>query len=132
MKARADTGSLSRSDLTRRDDRPEGGTYRTLCVRLCDGFYFPISYSTQRGWFAGDAKQCEQSCPARSRLFVHRNPGQDVDDMVDLDGHPYRSLPMAFLHRAKYIAGCTCRGNPGTRHRSCGIALTLKRPSKPW
>ena len=20
-----------------------GGTYRTLCVRLCDGFYFPIS-----------------------------------------------------------------------------------------
>ena len=30
----------------RRDDRREGGTYRTLCVRLCDGFYFPISYST--------------------------------------------------------------------------------------
>jgi hypothetical protein len=61
----------------RRDDRPEGGTYRTLCVRLCDGFYFPISYSTRRGRFAGDAKQCEQSCPAGSRLFVHRNPGQD-------------------------------------------------------
>jgi Protein of unknown function (DUF2865) len=107
----------------RRDDRPEGGTYRTLCVRLCDGFYFPISYSTQRGRFAGDAKQCEQSCPARSRLFVHRNPGQDVDDMVDLDGHLYRSLPAAFLHRAQYTAGCTCRGNPWdeasvARHRA--------------
>jgi Protein of unknown function (DUF2865) len=96
----------------RRDDRPKGGMYRTLCVRLCDGFYFPISYSTRRGRFASDAKQCEQSCPAGSRLFVHRNPGQDVDDMVDLDGRPYRSLPTAFLHRAQYIADCTCHGNP--------------------
>ncbi|MGA9083760.1 MAG: DUF2865 domain-containing protein, partial [Pseudolabrys sp.] len=23
-----------------------GGTFRTVCVRTCDGFYFPISYST--------------------------------------------------------------------------------------
>jgi hypothetical protein len=32
--------------------------------------------------------------------------------MVDLDGRPYRSLPTAFLHRARYVADCTCRGNP--------------------
>lgn len=107
----------------RRDARPKAETYRTLCVRLCDGFYFPISFSTLRGRFAVDAKQCEQSCPTRSRLFVHRNPGQDVDDMVDLDGRPYRSLPTAFLHRAQYIADCACRGNPWdeasvARHRA--------------
>jgi uncharacterized protein DUF2865 len=94
-----------------------------LCVRLCDGFYFPISYSTRRERFAGDAKQCEQRCPNGSRLFVHRNPGQDVDDMVDLDGRPYRSLPTAFLHRAQYVADCTFRGNPWdeasvARHRA--------------
>jgi Protein of unknown function (DUF2865) len=47
---------------------------------------FPISYSTPGERFAGDAKQCEQRCPSRSRLFVHRNPGEDVDDMVDLQG----------------------------------------------
>lgn len=107
----------------RRDARAKAETYRTLCVRLCDGFYFPISFSTLRGRFAVDAKQCEQSCPTRSRLFVHRNPGQDVDDMVDLDGRPYRSLPTAFLHRAQYVADCTCRGNPWdeasvARHRA--------------
>src|SRR5581483_2711788 len=27
-------------------DTPTGNTYRTICVRSCDGFYFPISYST--------------------------------------------------------------------------------------
>jgi hypothetical protein len=96
----------------RRDARPKPETYKTLCVRLCDGFSFPISFSTLRTRFAVDAKQCEQSCPTGSRLFVHRNPGQDADDMVDLDGRPYRSLPTAFLHRAQYVADCTCRGNP--------------------
>src|SRR4051812_23254225 len=32
----------------RRDEGMYGraGTYRTLCVRLCDGFYFPISSAT--------------------------------------------------------------------------------------
>src|SRR3982074_3179924 len=25
---------------------PPSGTYRTVCVRTCDGFYFPISFST--------------------------------------------------------------------------------------
>jgi len=100
-----------------------GGTYRTLCVRLCDGFYFPISYSTVRERFAADAKQCEQNCPTRSRLFVHRNPGEEVADMVDLEGRRYRSLPTAFLHQTKYVADCTCRGNPWdeaalARHRA--------------
>ena len=100
-----------------------GGTYRTLCVRLCDGFYFPVSESTRRERLSGDAKQCEQRCPTRSRLFVHRNPGEDVDDMVDLQGHPYRNLPTALLYQTKYVADCTCHGNPWdeaalARHRT--------------
>jgi hypothetical protein len=107
-----------------------GGTYRTLCVRLCDGFYFPISYSTRRERFAGDAKQCEQRCPGRSRLFVHRNPGEDVDKMVALDGRPYSSLPTAFLNRTQYVKDCTCGGFPWeeialARHRA--YAETAKR-----
>ena len=120
----------------RRDDAPNSGTYRTLCVRLCDGFYFPISYSTLRWRFAADAKQCEQRCPDGARLFVHRNPGEDVDDMIDLDGHPYRSLPTAFLHRARYVANCTCLGNPWdeaslARHRAYAEAARQTVAGKP-
>jgi Protein of unknown function (DUF2865) len=108
-----------------------GGTYRTLCVRLCDGFYFPISYSTVRERFAADANQCEQRCPSRSRFFVHRNPGEDVHDMVDLDGRRYRNLPTAFLHQTQYVADCTCRGNPWDeaalgRHRAYAEMATKK------
>ena len=28
--------------------REVAGTYRTMCVRLCDGYYFPISFTTTR------------------------------------------------------------------------------------
>jgi hypothetical protein len=89
-----------------------GGTYRTLCVRLCDGFYFPISFATTRSRFAKDASRCERLCPSRSRLYAYRNPGQEVDDMVDRDGVPYAKLPTAFHFRSRHAADCTCRGNP--------------------
>jgi hypothetical protein len=97
--------------------------YRTMCMRLCDCFFWPVSYGTRRDRFARDAKQCEISCPSLSRLFVYRNPGAESDDMVDLKGRPYRKLPTAFLYRSKYVANCTCRGNPWeqdalARHRA--------------
>jgi Protein of unknown function (DUF2865) len=98
-------------------------TYKTVCVRLCDGFYFPISFATRRAQFARDAKQCERRCPTHSRLFVHQNPGDDVGAMVDLEGRPYHSLPKALLYRTQYVSDCTCRGNPWdeaalARHRA--------------
>ena len=30
------------------DFGPQSGTYRTVCVRTCDGAYFPISFATVR------------------------------------------------------------------------------------
>jgi Protein of unknown function (DUF2865) len=41
-----------------------GDTYRTLCVRTCDGYYFPISYSTQPSRFPDDERTCQAMCPA--------------------------------------------------------------------
>jgi hypothetical protein len=91
--------------------RPGGGRFRTMCVRLCDGFPFPISFSTPRSHFASDAQRCSAACPG-ARLFVYRNPGGEMDEMVDLEGRPYRKLPAASLYQHTYVANCTCRGNP--------------------
>jgi Protein of unknown function (DUF2865) len=88
-----------------------GGHFRTMCVRLCDGFPIPISFSTPRSQFAKDARRCAQACPA-GRLFVYPNPGGELEDMVDLDGRPYRQLATAFLHQSAYVQNCTCHGNP--------------------
>ena len=83
-----------------------------MCVRLCDGFYFPINFSTTRNKFEEDAKRCERQCPSHSRLYVYRNPGEDLEDMVDLKDEPYSQLPTAFRFKTAYDPQCTCRGNP--------------------
>ena len=109
------------------------GTYRTVCVRLCDGFYWPISHATTRDRFARDTKQCEQACPSRSRLFVHRT--SDVDEpaaMKGLEGRAYEKLENAFRHQREYVAECTCKGNPWdeealTRHRAYAEAAQAEK-----
>ncbi|MEL6289205.1 MAG: DUF2865 domain-containing protein [Pseudomonadota bacterium] len=86
-----------------------GSTYRTMCVRRCDGYYFPISFSTLPSRFSQDAARCQSSCAAPTDLFVYRNPGAEVEQMVSLDGEAYSALPNAFRYRKEFIKGCSCR-----------------------
>ncbi len=91
---------------------PDGasGTYRTLCVRTCDGYYFPISYATTPDRFADDAQTCHATCPAAEVvLMTHRNPGEDVNQAVSASGTPYTSLPNAFKYRTEIVPSCSCR-----------------------
>src|SRR6202140_1086491 len=46
------------------DFGPQSGTYRTVCVRTCDGAYFPISFATVPARFPDDEKTCKALCPA--------------------------------------------------------------------
>jgi hypothetical protein len=86
------------------------GTYRTICVRSCDGFYFPISYSTVQARFATDAQACQRLCPgAEVSLYSYRNPGESMQQAVAINGAPYTALPNAFRYRKELVAGCFCR-----------------------
>ncbi|WP_158626005.1 DUF2865 domain-containing protein [Arsenicitalea aurantiaca] len=92
-------------------------TVRSLCVRRCDGFYWPISYSTVREYLQNDAMQCQQQCPgAEVELYYHDNPGQEPEQMVSLTGQPYTALPTAFRFRREYDKSCACgqQMNQGT------------------
>src|SRR6516162_1984801 len=42
---------------------PQSGTYRTVCVRTCDGAYFPVSFATVPARFPDDEKTCKALCP---------------------------------------------------------------------
>jgi hypothetical protein len=111
------------------------GTYRTLCVRLCDGFYWPVSHSTIRARFSKDAKQCEVSCPGRSQLFVQRTGNEDVEGMADLKGIPYTQIKNSLRYRTEYVRDCTCRGNPWdpeaiARHRAYAEAANKSAQEK--
>lgn len=127
----------------RRDDDDEDGeyddddsaTYRTVCVRLCDGYYWPISFATSPESFAGDAATCQRSCNAPARLFVYRNPGQQPEDMVDLSGRPYARLDTAFRYRTTYDAACQCRAEPWSqeaqdRHRMYALQAERRKGNR--
>ncbi len=89
------------------------GTYRTLCVRTCDGYYFPISYSATRSQFGTDAEVCKARCPGtETKLFVVKTPGEDGEQSFAPDsGEAYAKLPNALRYRHEVVNACTC-GRP--------------------
>ncbi|MFM1816411.1 MAG: hypothetical protein RLZ98_3106 [Pseudomonadota bacterium] len=85
-------------------------TYRTICVRLCDGYYFPVSFSTLPNHFERDAQVCQSKCAAPSELYFHQNPGAGVDQAVShVTKQPYSTLRTAFKYRKEFVQGCSCK-----------------------
>jgi len=92
------------------DVGPQSGTYRTVCVRSCDGGYFPISFATVPGRFPDDEKTCKALCPAtEASLYAYRNPGEDMNQAVSISGQPYTSSPNAFRFRQEFNPSCACK-----------------------
>jgi hypothetical protein len=95
------------------DLAPPSGTYRTVCVRTCDGAYFPISFATVPGRFADDERACKAQCPAtEASLYTYRNPGEDMNQAVSVSGQNYTALPNAFHYRTEFNPSCACKA-PG-------------------
>ncbi|MFN3831695.1 MAG: DUF2865 domain-containing protein [Allorhizobium sp.] len=89
------------------------GNVRTLCVRTCDGGFFPISSQTSAMNFARDAAQCQQMCPGtQTELFFHAPERSETADMVSaVTGQPYREMSNAFLYRNRRTdadPACAC------------------------
>jgi hypothetical protein len=87
------------------------GVFRTVCVRLCDGYFFPISDNATRERLGADAAECQNRCPSGGRLFLQRTR-DDADGMVDLNGQRYERLRTAYLYRTSYDPSCKCKPHP--------------------
>jgi hypothetical protein len=89
------------------------GVYRTVCVRLCDGFYYPVNEAARPGNFPAEEKTCQSTCSVSARLFYQRLPaGEDAGEMVSLTGERYADLPNAFRYRSEYLNACACGPKP--------------------
>lgn len=95
-----------------------GGPYRTVCVRACDGYYFPLRQSAWRRNFASDVKSCRNACGDEARLFYYPVNGGSTDTMTDLAGRPYSEMPNAFAYRKALVASCTCKPAPWSREEA--------------
>jgi hypothetical protein len=114
-------GSSTEGDFTN-GDFVDGGDYwgyqgyntvRSVCVRLSDGYFWPVSYSTIPDYLGNDAATCQQMCPnAQVDLYYYDNPGQEPEQMRNLSGSPYTSLPTAFAYRNAFDKTATCHAAP--------------------
>jgi hypothetical protein len=109
-------------------DPNQNSTFRTVCVRTCDGSFFPISFSTNQSRFRDDERICQRMCPAAEvHLYTHRNPGEDIAQAVSLTGQAYTSLPTAFRFRQEFNPGCTCKSPGQSWSEAVGEDHTLER-----
>jgi hypothetical protein len=124
--------ATGQSDPADRFYRGSGATYRTVCVRLCDGYFWTISFSTTEDHFDVDRATCERSCGQPARLFFYKVPGGRPEDMEDQAGRSYARLKTAFLFRTRYDAACRCTPDPwsreaGLRHKLYALADAARR-----
>ncbi|MCV3208511.1 DUF2865 domain-containing protein [Mesorhizobium sp. YC-39] len=118
-----------------------GGEFRTVCVRTCDGYFFPMSNAASMGDFERDQKNCDSSCPGTEmQVFYTRGQGGDSADMTSsATGRPYRELPTAYLYKqSSRPPACGCNaaqnfeviaGNPPSPEQS--LANTQTEPFIP-
>ena len=85
-------------------------TVRTICVRTCDGYHFPVNFSTHKSNVERDSAACASLCPGtETELYVHRSGGEASENMTSVvTGLPYGELPNAFVYQESYNAQCSC------------------------
>jgi hypothetical protein len=93
-------------------ETPGPGGGRLVCVKSCDGSFFPLSTMPRAGADADDL--CQALCPGAD-TFAYRMPAGDADigSAVSVrEGRSYTGLVNAFRFRKRFDPACSCR-KPG-------------------
>ncbi|MFN3673709.1 MAG: DUF2865 domain-containing protein [Bosea sp. (in: a-proteobacteria)] len=92
-------------------ERPRLGGPLTVCVRSCDGYFFPLANSP--GGREGADEMCQALCPGSEVSAFGMSSGGDIQNAVSRStGQPYSSLPNAGRYQRSFDAACTCK-TPG-------------------
>jgi hypothetical protein len=104
---------------------PPPGNYRTLCVRTCDGYFFPMSSASSPSEFDRDQMNCQSSCPGTEvQVYYHHQGQESVDMRSSFSGAPYADLPTAYLYKQMGTptpAGCACSAQQDGRPRNFSV-----------
>lgn len=90
------------------EPRERLGGRMAVCVRTCDGFYFPVNFE---GIGARDeyAQVCQSLCPSAETQVYFMPLGAEIDRAATRDGSPYLSLPAAKKFQQSRDPACFCK-----------------------
>jgi Protein of unknown function (DUF2865) len=89
-------------------ERAKLGGRMAVCVRTCDGFFFPVNYE---GLSRGDSYEevCEALCPsAETQVFFMRG-GAEIETAATRSGQAYSSMPYAKQFQQSRDPACFCK-----------------------
>ena len=84
------------------------GSY-AVCVRTCDGSFFPVSYSGAGSRSDSLEDVCRSLCPNADVQLYSFPLGGTIDQAVSPGGEPYVNLPNALKFQQTYDPNCSCR-----------------------
>jgi len=85
-------------------------------VRKCDGYYFPIGFTTRKSELKRDQAACKSFYPTGGgELYLRPTGSDDEKAMVSIDGKPYGEQPFAFAYRSAYQPVCATMLHAGVR-----------------
>jgi hypothetical protein len=83
---------------------------RPVCVRQCDGYFFPLPEASRSTASADEEAACRALCPSASvALYFLPNHSDRIEDAANARGEPYSALPAAFRYRSAGGLACGCR-----------------------
>jgi uncharacterized protein DUF2865 len=100
---------------------------RAVCVRMCDGYYFPAGDVGSSADVPAQEALCQARCPAAPVKLFTVEAGRDIED-ARRGNQTYRNLPMAFAHQRSLDPTCSCERGPTQAKRVSILKdLTLKK-----
>jgi hypothetical protein len=85
-----------------------GGSY-AVCVRACDGSFFPVSYFGATNRSDTLEQVCRSLCPNADVRLYSVPFGGTIEEAVSSTGEPYARLPNAGKFEQTYDRSCSCR-----------------------
>jgi hypothetical protein len=95
------------------DETPRGGSM-AVCVKSCDGSFFPVSYSAHRGNLDELNDLCRALCPNAEVTLYTRSLSRDMKSAISIGGEPYRDTRNAFKFEKSVEPSCSCKASGQT------------------
>ncbi len=101
-----------------------------LCVRQCDGAYYPLATDVPSDRLGDMDRLCQAQCPAAASTAYAGRDSDDIAGATATDGTRYADLSTAFQFRKSSTSTCACRAPNQSWAEALAGAEAMLEPHK--
>lgn len=101
-----------------------------LCVRQCDGAYYPLATDVPSDRLGDMDRLCQAQCPAAASSAYAGRDSDDIAGATAVDGTRYADLSTAFQFRKSSTSTCACRAPKQSWAEALAGAEAMIEPHK--